>query len=111
MPIGERQLHVLVNGEVADQVERLEDEPDLAVADARALRQLQAGDGLAVQVVYAVAGRVEQAQNGEQSRLAAAGRPGNRQILSFLDVEMDGGERMRLHLVRHEDFADVLKSN
>ena len=39
--IGERQLDVLVDGEVADQVEALEDEPDLAVADARALRQRQ----------------------------------------------------------------------
>ena len=35
--IGERQLDVLVDGEVADQVEALEDETDLAVSHARAV--------------------------------------------------------------------------
>ena len=37
--VGERQLDVLVDREVADQVERLEDEADLPVADAGALRR------------------------------------------------------------------------
>ena len=36
--VGERQLDVLEHGQIADQVEALEDEADLAVADARALR-------------------------------------------------------------------------
>src|SRR5713101_785262 len=35
--IGERELHVFVHGEIADQVEGLKDEADLAVANARAL--------------------------------------------------------------------------
>ena len=35
--VGERQLDVLVDGEVTDQVEGLEDESDLAVPDARAV--------------------------------------------------------------------------
>ena len=38
--IGERQLDVLVDGQIADQVERLEDEADLPVANCgRAPRQ------------------------------------------------------------------------
>ena len=40
--IGERQLDVLEHGEIADQIEALEDEPDLAIADARALRSAAA---------------------------------------------------------------------
>jgi aminopeptidase N len=35
--IGERQLDVLRHGEIADQVEALEDEADPAIADPRAL--------------------------------------------------------------------------
>ena len=35
--IRQRQFHVLVHREIADQVERLEDKADLAVADARPL--------------------------------------------------------------------------
>ena len=40
--VGERQLDVLEHGQVANQVEALEDESDLAVADARALRRAAA---------------------------------------------------------------------
>ena len=49
--IGERQLDILVYGEVADQVETLEDEADLAVANARAVAEIQIRHRLAVQVV------------------------------------------------------------
>ena len=35
--IGQRQLHVFVDGEIANQIERLENESDLPVADTRAL--------------------------------------------------------------------------
>ena len=51
--VGERQLDVLVHGEIADQVEALEDEPDLAVADARALARRELCDRLAVEHVAA----------------------------------------------------------
>ena len=47
--VGQRQLDVLVDREVADQVEALEDEADLAVADARALGERQRLGRLAVQ--------------------------------------------------------------
>ena len=46
--VGQRQLHVLEHVEIADQVEALEDEADLAVADARPLRRRQLGHGLVV---------------------------------------------------------------
>ena len=47
--VGERQLDVLVHREVADQVERLEDEADLPVADARPLGEGEVGHLLAVE--------------------------------------------------------------
>src|SRR5215471_5181501 len=40
--VRERQLHVLVHRQVADQVEALEDEPDLAIADPRTLGEAEA---------------------------------------------------------------------
>ena len=61
--IGERQLDVLVHVEVADQIEALEDEPDLAVAHARPLGERQVGDRLAVEGVLALGRRVEQPEN------------------------------------------------
>ena len=52
--VGERQLDVLVDRQVADQVEALEDEPDLAVPRARALGDRQALDRPIVQPVLAL---------------------------------------------------------
>src|SRR5260221_2647348 len=83
--IGQRQLHVLIHREVADQVESLENEADLAVTDAGALAQLQPLHGPAVQFVFPLAGGIEQSQDGQQSRLSAAAGPANGQVLALVD--------------------------
>src|SRR6267154_2373934 len=76
--ISQRQLHIFVHGEVADQVEGLKDESNLTIANARALADGEFADRLAIQLIIAIGRRVEQSKNGKQRRLAAARRPGNR---------------------------------
>jgi len=71
--IGEGQLDVLAHGQLADQIEALEDEPDLTIADARALDGRQRVHRTVVEPVLPAGGRVEQAEDGEQRRLAAPG--------------------------------------
>jgi hypothetical protein len=73
--IGQWQLDVLVDGEIADQVEGLKDEPDLAIANARPLADAEVGNRLAVEPVIAVTRRIQQAENRQQRRLAAARGP------------------------------------
>ena len=80
--VGERQLDVLEHRQVADQVEALEDEPDLPVADARALGERQALHRRAVEPVVAHGRRVEQPEDREQRRLAAARGTGDRHVLA-----------------------------
>ena len=46
LPVGQRQFHVLVNREIADQVETLKDETDFLVANARPLGEIQIFDRL-----------------------------------------------------------------
>ena len=46
--IGQRQLDVLVHREIADQIERLEDEADLAIANVGAIAPREVGDRFAV---------------------------------------------------------------
>ena len=75
--IGERELDVFVDIQIADEVEGLENEADLAVADARALGELEALDGLAVEDLSSGGGRVEETQDGQQRRFPAARRSGN----------------------------------
>ena len=37
--VGQRQFHVLKNGQIADEIEALEDEPDFAVANSCPIRK------------------------------------------------------------------------
>ena len=109
--VDERQLDVLEHREVADQVEALEDEADLAVADPGPLRHRQLGHFLAVQPVLAVGRRVEQAEDRQQRGLAAARRPGDGDVLALLDLHVDAREGVGLHLVGQEHLLDPVEPN
>jgi acyl-CoA thioesterase-1 len=87
--VGERQLDVLVHGEIADQIERLKDEANLSIPHARSFRCREFRHRVPIERVLPVRRRVEQSQNGEQRRLAAPGRAGDRDVLPTSDVEMD----------------------
>ena len=82
--IGQRQLDVFINGQVANQIETLKDETHFAIANARALRERKIFHSVTVEDVLAVGRRVEQAEDRQQGRLAASRRPGNRKIFSLL---------------------------
>ena len=58
--IGQRQLDVLKHGEVANEIEALENEPDLSLRIARALAKARFGHRLIVERVGASRGRIEQ---------------------------------------------------
>jgi hypothetical protein len=107
--IGERQLDVLEDGEVANQVEALEDEPDLAVAHARPLGRRELGDRPVVQQVLSFGGGVEQAENRQQRRLAAARWPGDRDVFAFVDLEVDPRQGMGLDFVGEEDLRHTIE--
>src|SRR5271165_3222271 len=107
--IGQGQLDVLIHGEVADEVERLEDEADLAVANAGALREFEALHFLAVQNVSAVGRRIEETENSKQRRFAAARRSGNGDVFSPLNINVDASKRVRFHFVGHKYFRDAVQ--
>ena len=75
LPVGQRQLDVFIYREIANQVETLEDESDLLIADARALGKVEVLDRLAIQRVAAIGRRIEQADDRKQRGLAAARGP------------------------------------
>src|SRR5690606_20111500 len=107
--IRQRQLDVLEHREVADQVERLEYEADLAVPDLRPLRMVELLDGRAVQPVSSAARRIEKPEDRQERRFAASGWALDRHIVAFVNVEVHAGERMRLDLVRIENLRQVLE--
>src|SRR4029077_10321326 len=61
--VSERQLDVFKHREVADQIEALEDEPDLAIAEPRAFPRLEVGHLPAVQRIRSAGRGVEQAED------------------------------------------------
>src|SRR5262245_42212733 len=110
-PVGQRQLDVLQDSQVADQVEGLEDEADALVAHFRARGRRECGDFVTVECVLALGRRVEEAEDREERRLAAAGRAGDGEELAARDVEVDAVERMRLEVVRVEDLGDAREAD
>src|SRR4051812_2542817 len=107
--VGEWQLHVLEHREVANQVEALKNETDLAIAHTRTLGGGEFSDRPVVEEVLSLSWRVEQAQDREQCRLAAAGRPGDRYVLALVDLQVDSRKRVGLHFVGEEDFRHTIQ--
>ena len=62
-----------------------------------------------VEVVPALGGRVEQAEDREQRGLAAAGRAGNGHILALADLQMNAREGVGFDLVGVEDLGDAFE--
>ena len=85
--VRERQLDVLEDGEVADEVEALEDEADVLVPHDGALVGVEAVGVAAAQPVAPRGRGVEEPQDREQRGLAGAGRPDEREHLALADIE------------------------
>src|SRR5437868_6024277 len=111
LAIGERQLDVFIDGEITDEVETLEDEADLLVANASAVGKVQTLHRLAVENIRTVCRSVEQANNRQQRRLSAAGRACHRNVLAFANLEMNAGKRMSFYFIGVEDLGYVLQRN
>src|SRR5262249_24544601 len=84
---------------------RLENESDFAVADARALGNIEPTRRLAIQNIVAVARRIQQTEDGKQGGFSAARRSGDRYILTPLDIELNVLERMGFDFVGDENLA------
>ncbi len=118
LAVAQRHVDVVVDVEIGNQVEGLEDEADLAVADARAAVVAELADILAVELVAAAGRRFEQAGDVEEGRLARTRRPGDGDELALADVDGEiaqgvglddlGAERLRQ--MRHLQHGSFLSS-
>ena len=100
--VDERQLDVVERGRARQQVERLEDEPDLLVPDPRQLVVVHLAHLLVVQQVAALRRRVEAADEVHERRLARPGRAHDRDVFAALDGDghaPEGMDLLRAHLV------------
>ena len=89
----------------------MENETDLAIANAGAFRKGEVRHFAALERVAAVRRRIEQAEDREQRRFSATGRTGDGDVFARANIEMNAGERVRFHFVGQEDFRDAVELN
>ena len=91
-----RQGHVLLGGQRGEQVEELEDEPDVVAAE---LGELLVVESLVVEAANrdrARGGRLERADDMEQRALAGSGRAHDRDHLALFDRQVDAVQSAHL---------------
>src|SRR5207253_2967671 len=103
-----RNVDVVEDVEVGDEVERLKDEADRAIADLRHLLVGQPADVLAVEDVRAAVERVEQSGHVQERGLPRAGGTGDGDELARGHAEREVFEGVRLNRFGTVDLADVL---
>ena len=87
-------------GGAGEQVEGLEDEADLLVADAGQLIVVELGDVVTVEPVAAAGGRIEATDEVHQGRLAGAGGAHDGDVFVMADAQVDAAEGVDL-LIAH----------
>ena len=80
---------VLDHGQLGNEIVRLEDEPDAAVADLRQLIATEARHLLAAQLIGAVGGRVEAADDVHHRGFTRAGRTHDGDELAVADLDIE----------------------
>src|SRR5439155_975814 len=94
--VHQRHLHVVKGARAGDQVEALEDEPDLSVPDPRQLVVVEPGDVGAIEQVAAAGRHVQAADDVHQRRFARAACAHDGNEVATPDVEVDALQRRHL---------------
>ena len=105
--VAQRELNVFIDIQFVDQVETLEHEADVALAELGALLFLKIGHFRAKEFVAAAGGIVQEAEDVQQRGLAAARRTHYGDKLAVLDFKGYTIEGRGLDFFRPEDLAKV----
>jgi len=93
--VGERNVEVLVDREVIEQVIALEHEPDVLLVEPRAILRRELVYRLIEEVVLAGPRAVVHADDVQERGLAGAGRPHDGDELAVLHIEVDAAQHVR----------------
>src|SRR6266704_2810925 len=109
--IGERQFHILEDGQVSDQVEALEYESYFAVPDPGAFGKLEVINRAPIEPVVPIRRGIQEAQDRQQSGLAASRGAGNREKLPAVYLQVNSCKRVSFYLIGHEYLCDTLQAD
>jgi hypothetical protein len=105
--VHQRKLHVLERARSPEQVEALEDEPDVVATEQRELVEIELGDLDPAKEVRAGGRAIEAADDVHARRLAGAARADDRHELAVGDRERHAVERADLGVARAVDLRHV----
>ena len=111
VPVGQRDIEVLVNGQVVDQVKLLEHEADVRLVQRVALLDAHRVHGLVVEEILARVFGVEHAENRKQGGLSRPRRTHDRDEFAFVDVEIDLAQNERLPALVGIGLFDITQAN
>src|SRR5206468_6764583 len=103
--IGERDIEVLVNREVVEQMILLEHEADLLVPQRGAFLRLQMMNRGFAQKIFTAPAVVVHSENVQQRGFACARRPHDRDKVAFLNVQIDLAQDVKKLLLRQRIAA------
>ena len=106
--IDQRQLDIAQAGGAREQIERLKNKSDLAIADRGEFVVIHLGDILAVEFVAPGSRRIETAEHVHESGFAAAARAHDGEIFVAMNLERNAAQRVHSLFAHHVIFRDVL---
>src|SRR5262249_1913931 len=101
--------NIFKHRQVPDQVEALEDEADLAIANPRPLRKGKVGNLATLQRIASPGRSVEQAKDRKKGRFPATGWPSDRDIFAGANIEMNARERVSFDFISQKDLGDAVE--
>src|SRR5665213_1614219 len=105
--IRERNLQVLVNGEVIEEVVILEDEPDIFLLEFKTPFFVELVDRLVSELIFTAPRGIVQAQDVQQGGFAGSGRPHDGKKVTFLDFKVYAPQSIIGIALEGIDAADV----
>ena len=109
--IKERDVDVLDDGELVDEVVGLEDEAERAAAKGGELVVIHRGDVLPAEEIFAGGRAVEAAEDVEEGGFSRAGRAHDGDVGTGFDDETDAAERVNLDVAHRVGLVELLDAD
>src|ERR1017187_2170328 len=106
--VDQGKFHVVQRGGAGQQVEGLEDEADLPVADARQLVVGHLADQVAVDVVQALGGGIEAADQVHEGGFTGTGRSHDGDVFAAFDFDIDAGDGVENLFAHHIGLPEIV---
>src|SRR5262249_9844326 len=109
--ISKGQFNVFEHRQIPNQIKALEYEPHLPVSDPGSLSKIELGDRLSIENIRALGWRIQEAEDGQECRFAAAGWAGDAHEFPTPHSQANFLQRVCFDFIGQEDLFDSIQLN